>query len=43
MLHLHSHTTLSDIGCVVASLGVLGEFCICGDAFVFQQSDNATI
>ena len=27
IFHPHSHTTLSDIACIVASLGAIGEFC----------------
>jgi len=42
IFHPYPHTTLPHISCIVTSLGILGKFRICGNPFVFQESDNAT-
>jgi hypothetical protein len=41
IFHPYSHAKLPHIACIVTSLGVLGKFRICGNAFVFQESDDA--
>ena len=41
IFHPYPHTSLPHISCIVTPLGILGKFRICGNAFVFQESDDA--